>query len=41
MYLLIKGEVGIYLDEEHQNCIAKLNDGKIFGERALEHDDKR
>lgn len=41
MYLLLTGEVGIYVDDQLQNCIAVLTDGKVFGERALETDDKR
>lgn len=33
MYILFKGEVGVYVSEN--NCVATLNDGKVFGERAL------
>lgn len=41
MYLLIDGEVGIYIEESLTNCIAVLKENKVFGERALETDDKR
>jgi CRP-like cAMP-binding protein len=41
MYCLIEGEVGIYIDIECVNCIAVLKENKVFGERALENDDKR
>lgn len=41
MYLVISGEVGIYIDDKHTNCIAKLKENKVFGERALETDEKR
>lgn len=41
MYVIIKGEVGIYIDPEIKNCIVVLNENKVFGERALETDDKR
>lgn len=41
MYLLITGEVGVYIDPECKNCIAVLKENKVFGERALETDDKR
>ena len=41
MYILITGEVGVYIDEEMKNCIAVLSVNKVFGERALETDDKR
>ncbi|CDW88204.1 UNKNOWN [Stylonychia lemnae] len=33
-------EVGIYVNEE-ETCVAVLKDSKVFGERALENDDKR
>jgi CRP-like cAMP-binding protein len=36
MYIIIKGEVGVYVDETHSNCIAILKENKVFGERALE-----
>lgn len=41
MYVIIKGEVGIYIDPEVKNCIVVLGENKVFGERALETDDKR
>lgn len=41
MYVLIKGEVGIYIDDELKNCIVTLGENKVFGERALDNDDKR
>lgn len=41
MYLIIKGEVGVYIDEELSNCIAVLKENKLFGERALDNDEKR
>lgn len=41
MYILVQGEVGVYIDEECQNCIAVLRENKVFGERALETDDRR
>lgn len=40
MYLLFQGEVGIYVADEN-HCVATLKDSKVFGERALETDDKR
>lgn len=40
MYILFQGEVGIYVGEEN-NCVATLKDSKVFGERAMETDDKR
>ena len=41
MYVILKGDVGIYVDAELKNCIVTLGENKIFGERALETDDKR
>ena len=41
MYCLIKGEVAVFIDTEMNNCIVTLKENKVFGERALEHDDKR
>ena len=41
MYVIIKGEVGVYIDSEVKNCIVILGENKVFGERALETDDKR
>jgi CRP-like cAMP-binding protein len=41
MYILISGEVGVYLDSECKNCIAILKENKVFGERALETSEKR
>ena len=41
MYLILAGEVGIYMDTEFNNCIVLLGEKKVFGERALETDDKR
>lgn len=41
MYVILSGEVGIYVDDEVKNCIVVLTVNKIFGERALETDDKR
>lgn len=41
MYLIIKGEAGIYIDDELKNCIVTLKDHKVFGERALDNDDRR
>lgn len=41
MYIIVKGEVGIYIDPENKNCIAILKENKVFGERALETDDRR
>jgi CRP-like cAMP-binding protein len=41
MYILFSGEVGIYVGDESEKCVAVLKDSKVFGERALETDDKR
>lgn len=41
MYVIIRGAVGIYIDAELKNCIVTLSENKVFGERALETDDKR
>ncbi|CDW75551.1 UNKNOWN [Stylonychia lemnae] len=41
MCVIIKGEVGVYIDVEVKNCIVILGENKVFGERALETDDKR
>jgi len=41
MCVVIKGEVGVYIDSEVKNCIVILGENKVFGERALETDDKR
>lgn len=41
MYVLFKGSVGVYIDAEYKNCIVILKENKVFGERALETDDKR
>lgn len=41
MYVILKGSVGIYIDPELKNCIVTLGENKVFGERALETDDKR
>ena len=35
MYILISGEVGIYVDEQMNECVARLKENYIFGERAL------
>jgi CRP-like cAMP-binding protein len=40
MYILFSGEVGVYVGDG-EKCVAILKDSKVFGERALEHDDKR
>ena len=40
MYILFQGEVGIYINA-NESCVATLKDNKVFGERALENDDKR
>lgn len=39
MYILYSGEVGVYVTETV--CVAHLKDNKVFGERALETDEKR
>lgn len=39
MYILYQGEVGVYVSED--KCVAILKDSKVFGERALETDEKR
>ena len=41
MFIIYSGEVGVYLDNECQRCIATLNENKVFGETALDRDDKR
>ncbi len=41
MYVIISGECGIYLDDTLTNCILSISDTKVFGEKALETDDKR
>ena len=41
LYLILSGEVGIYMDQELKECIVQLGEKKVFGERALETDDKR
>jgi len=41
MFILYSGEVGIYLDPECQKCVANLQKNKVFGEAALEKNDKR
>jgi CRP-like cAMP-binding protein len=41
MYILVKGEVGVYIGAGEDNCVAMLGDNKIFGERALETNEKR
>jgi CRP-like cAMP-binding protein len=41
MYILFHGEVGIYVDDKFERCVAVLKDNKVFGERALETDEKR
>lgn len=40
MYILFQGEVGIYVGDD-EKCVAILKDGKVFGERALDTNDKR
>ena len=40
MFILLNGEVGVYVGYD-DTCVAVLKDNKVFGERALEHDDKR
>lgn len=41
MCVILKGEVGIYVDNDLKNCIVVLGANKVFGERALDTDDKR
>ncbi|CDW76421.1 cyclic nucleotide-binding domain containing protein [Stylonychia lemnae] len=41
MFILYSGDVGIYLDQECQKCVATLQSDKVFGEAALEKNDKR
>ena len=41
MFIIIKGEVGIYTDHHATNCIVTLGDPKVFGEKALENDEPR
>jgi len=41
MYILVKGEVGVYVDEDLASCIAVLQENKVFGERALQQDEPR
>ncbi len=41
MYAILNGTVGIYIDSELKNCIVQLRENKVFGERALDTDDKR
>jgi hypothetical protein len=33
MYILFKGEVGVYINED--KCVATLKADSVFGERAL------
>ena len=39
MYILFSGEVGVYVNDN--KCVAVLKDNKVFGEIALETDEKR
>lgn len=46
MYILFQGEVGIYVtssntEDSEEKCVAILKDNKIFGERALDTDERR
>jgi len=41
MFIVIKGEVGIYLDEGLKVRLASIKDNHIFGERALLRQIKR
>ena len=41
MFILYSGEVGVYINDDHTKCVAILNENKVFGEAALEKDDKR
>lgn len=41
MYIVISGEVGIYIDEQQSECVARVKENYIFGERALQHQAKR
>ena len=36
MYIVISGEVGIYVDGGLSECVARLRENYIFGERALQ-----
>ena len=35
MYVIMHGEIGIYLDDALENCVAILGENKSFGEAAL------
>jgi len=41
MFLILKGEVGIFFDDDMQHCVVKLNVNQTFGERALQTQEKR
>ena len=41
MYILYQGAVGIYADEECTHFLAKSTPNKVFGETALQNDEKR
>mmetsp|Transcript_34061 Transcript_34061/g.33255 ORF Transcript_34061/g.33255 Transcript_34061/m.33255 type:complete len:94 (+) Transcript_34061:798-1079(+) len=36
MFIIYEGEVGIYVDDQSENCVATLTENKVFGETALE-----
>lgn len=41
MFVIFSGEVGVYIGEENDKCVATLGANKVFGEKALENDSRR
>jgi len=41
MYVILLGEVGVYFDDELQNCVVSLGENKVFGERSLQNSEER
>ena len=41
MYIVYKGEVGVYIDNEMKVCVVVLKATKVIGEAALEKDEVR
>jgi CRP-like cAMP-binding protein len=41
MYILYQGEVGVYGDIECKNQFATIKPNEVFGEKALENDNRR
>ena len=41
MFIIYSGEVGVYTDSEREKCVAVIGKNRVFGETALERNDKR